>query len=113
MCFFRKPDNSLYKLLLGVPEAIRHFGNSIAGEMLEVLSAFGIGSNKIGYFTLDNAENNTTTVKVIGGELGFDGKLRRGRCIGHTINLAAKALLFGNNPNAFEEKLDNTFVLAT
>jgi hypothetical protein len=46
--------------------------------VLEVLSAFGIGPNKIGYFTLDNAENNTIAMEVIGGELGFDGKLRRG-----------------------------------
>ena len=48
---------------------------------------------KVGYFTLDNAENNDTAMEVIGGELGFDGQLRRGRCIDHTINLLAKALL--------------------
>jgi hypothetical protein len=34
MCFFRKPDNTLCKLLLGVPETIRHFGNFVAGEVL-------------------------------------------------------------------------------
>jgi hypothetical protein len=46
--------------------------------VFEVLSAFGIGPNKIGYFTLDNAENNTNAMEVIKGELGFDGKLQRG-----------------------------------
>jgi hypothetical protein len=43
---------------------------------------------------------------AIGERLGFDGRLRRGRCIGHTINLAARALLLGNNPDAFEAQLD-------
>jgi hypothetical protein len=51
-------------------------------------------------------------MEVIGGELGFDGKLRRGRCIGHTINLAAKALLFGNDPDAFEEQLNGASALS-
>jgi hypothetical protein len=76
--------------------------------MLAILRAFGIPSEKIGYFTFDNAENNTTAMVAIGQKLGFDGRLHRSRCIGHIINLAAKALLFGNNPNAFEEQLDGT-----
>jgi hypothetical protein len=46
---------------------------------------------------------------AIGEKLGFDGRLRRGRCIGHIIDLAAKALLFGNDPDAFEEQLDGIF----
>jgi hypothetical protein len=51
-------------------------------------------------------------MEFIGGELGFDGKLRRGRCISHTINLAAKALLFSNNPDAFEEQFNGAFALS-
>jgi hypothetical protein len=46
-------------------------------------------------------------MEVIGGELGFDGLRRRSRCIGHTINLAAKALLFGEHFDAFEKQLDS------
>jgi hypothetical protein len=42
---------------------------------------------------------------AIGRELGFDSRLRRGRCIGHIINLAAKALLFGSSDDAFEKQL--------
>jgi hypothetical protein len=42
ICFFRDKDNRLCKLLLGVPEAVRHFGDIIAGEFLMVLRAFGI-----------------------------------------------------------------------
>jgi hypothetical protein len=64
--------------------------------------------NTVGYFTLDNAENNTKAMVAIGEKLGFDGRHRHGRCIVHIINLAAKALLFGNDPDAFEEQLDGT-----
>jgi hypothetical protein len=45
---------------------------------------------------------------AIGEKLGFDSKLRRGRYISHIINLAAKALLFGENSDAFEAQLDGT-----
>jgi hypothetical protein len=108
MCFFHAKENKFCKLFLGVPELVEHFGTSIAGEILAVLHAFGVTQEKTGYFTLDNAENNTTTMVAIDEKLGFDGKLRRGRCIGYIINLAAKALLFGNNPDAFEAQLDGT-----
>jgi hypothetical protein len=66
---------------------------------------------KVGYFTLDNAENNTTAVEVIGGELGFNGRRQRGRCISHTINLAAKALLLGKHADAFEKQVDGRLSL--
>lgn len=69
-------------------------------------------SKRIGYATLDNAENNDTAWQVIGAELGFEGPLRRGRCFGHTINLSAKALLFGNDVNAFEEELQGAVALS-
>jgi hypothetical protein len=51
-------------------------------------------------------------MEVIGAELGFNGRLRRGRCIGHTINLSAKALLFGRNTNAFEQQLSGAEALS-
>jgi hypothetical protein len=105
VCFYRNEQNQPQKLLLGMPQAFRRFGSTIAAEVLDVIEAYGI-QDKIGYFTLDNAENNTTAMEVIDGELGFDGRRRRGRNIGRTINLAAKALLFGKHPDAFEEQLD-------
>jgi hypothetical protein len=55
---------------------------------------------------LDNAENNIIAMEVIGGELGFVSHRRRGRCIGHIINLAAKTLLSGKHPDAFREQFD-------
>ncbi|KAL6406014.1 restless-like transposase [Ilyonectria robusta] len=100
------------KIMIGVPEAHRHFGSTIGGEVLDVLHTLGVSPEKIGYFTLDNAENNDTAMEVIGAELGFDGRLRRGRCIGHTINLSAKALLFGKKAGAFEQQLSGAEALS-
>ena len=111
-CFFRDEKDRLCKIMIGVPEAHRHFGSTIGGEVLDVLHTLGVGPEKIGYFTLDNAENNDTAMEVIGAELGFDGRLRRGRCIGHTLNLSAKALLFGKNADAFEQQLSGAEALS-
>jgi hypothetical protein len=103
-CFYRNQNNKPCKIILGIPEIGRHLGTSIGAEVLDTIDSFGI-NDKVGYFVLDNATNNDTAMKVIGDELGFMGSKRRGRCIGHTLNLSAKALLFGNDVRAFEEQL--------
>ncbi|OWT42269.1 reverse transcriptase [Pochonia chlamydosporia 170] len=111
-CFFRDENSQPRKLVLGVPELrTRHFGHNIAAEILDVLDAYGI-KDRVGYFTLDNAESNDKAMEVIGGELGFMGSTRRGRCFGHTLNLSAKALLFGHNVEAFEEQLSGAAALS-
>ncbi|KAH8715445.1 putative AC9 transposase [Beauveria bassiana] len=111
-CFFRDENSKPCKLVLGVPELrLRHHGYNIAAEILDVLAAYEI-QDKIGYFTLDNAESNDKAMEVIGGELGFVGSTRRGRCFGHSLNLSAKALLFGHNVEAFEEQLSGAAPLS-
>ncbi|KID81255.1 restless-like transposase [Metarhizium guizhouense ARSEF 977] len=111
-CFFRDENSQPRKLVLGVPELrTRHFGHNIAAEILDVLDAYGI-KDRIGYFTLDNAESNDKAMEVIGGELGFVGATKRGRCFGHTIDLSAKSLLFGHNVEAFEEQLSGAAALS-
>lgn len=110
-CFFRDQDDKPCKIAIGVPEmSARHSGANIAAQVLEVIDEYGI-RDKIGYFTLDNAENNDTAMNDIGKNLGFDGRRRRGRCFGHILNLSAKALLFGKNVDAFEQKLIGTAIL--
>lgn len=104
-CFFRDENNKPCKVTIGVPElSVSHTGTNIAAEILDVIEAYQI-QDKIGYFTLDNAENNDTAMEIIGGELGFVGKTRRGRCFGHTLNLSAKSILFGHKADAFERQL--------
>jgi hypothetical protein len=98
--------------VLGVAELrTRYSRHNIAAEILDVLDAYGI-HDRIGYFTLDNAESNDRAMEVIGGELGFLGSTRRCRCFGHTLNLSAKALLFGHNIEAFEEQLSGAAALS-
>jgi hypothetical protein len=56
---------------------IRQISISVADQILAVLSAFHVNPDKIGYFTLDNAESNTTAMMAIGNKLGFDSKSRQ------------------------------------
>jgi hypothetical protein len=84
----------------------KHTGPNIAAKILDVIESYQI-QDKIGYFTLD-AKNNDTAMEIIGGELGFVGARRRGRCFGHTLNLSAKAVLFGHDVDAFERRISGT-----
>src|SRR5277367_5563987 len=62
-------------------------------------------AEQFGFFMADNAETNDVAIKAVLSTLRPDVKdfnSRRGRCIGHIINLAAKAFLFGQDTEAFE-----------
>jgi hypothetical protein len=50
----------------------------------------------------DNASNNDTCIQDLAKEFDFDFKERRLRCIEHIINLVARSIIFGLDPNAFE-----------
>src|SRR5947199_9107450 len=58
---------------------------------------------------LDNASSNDTCMSEILRQLGIDNtkECRCLRCLGHIINLAAKAFLFGINADAFEREITN------
>ena len=82
-----------------------HTGENIADSVGEIISEFDL-QDRIGYFVLDNASNNDSCIEALAEEFGFNAKHHRLRCIGHIINLVAKALLFGNNVEAFEADID-------
>lgn len=66
----------------------------------------GIKQSQLGYFVGDNASLNDTAVRAILAELYptlREPDSRRVRCLGHIINLATKAFLFGNDADSFEE----------
>jgi hypothetical protein len=69
-----------------------------------LLQRFGITSDKLGYFVLDNASNNNTTLEELGKIIGFDPIEKRLRCIGHIINLIAESYLFGQDYASFKEE---------
>jgi hypothetical protein len=103
ICYLLNTFGHPEKLVLGLPElAERHSGGNIAAHVIEVLKSYNI-TNKVGYFTLDNASNNDTAMEEIGKALGFMGKTQRLRCFGHILNLAVKALLFGHDSEVFED----------
>ncbi|KAG7423622.1 hypothetical protein Forpi1262_v015343 [Fusarium oxysporum f. sp. raphani] len=54
-CVFRDSNNRPQKCVLGLPELKeRHPGENIAGQIIEIIREYEI-SDKLGYFTLDNA----------------------------------------------------------
>ncbi len=81
-----------------------HSGENIAEAIIPVLVDMEV-VQKLGYFIADNAGNNNTYIRAICRQLRPDIKnpdSRRVRCLGHIINLSAKAFLFSDDPDAFE-----------
>jgi hypothetical protein len=68
-----------------------------------LLTRFGINSDNLGYFVLDNAPNNDIILIKLAKSIKFDPKQKRLRYMGHVINLIAKAYLFGQDASTFEE----------
>lgn len=82
-------------MLLSLPALFRRYkGDDIADEVLAILRFFEIES-RMGYCTLDNESKNGTTMMNIGEQLGFDGEERQIRCAPYGLQLAVKALLYG------------------
>ena len=66
-----------------------------ASVLLPALMHFGIKNDNLGYFVLDNATNNDTTLIELTKSIDFDPLERRLRYMGHILNLIAKQYLFG------------------
>ena len=87
-----------------------HSGENMAECLLEVAKEYEI-TDRIGYFTIDNAESNSTCITAfmefldpfITEEKAED---RRLRCWGHILNLGAKAFLLGENAEGFEVEME-------
>jgi len=64
----------------------------------------------LGVFTTDNATTNDKAIEILAAMLkpaAEDPGSLRVRCLGHIINLAAKAFLFGRNAESFEVETSN------
>lgn len=91
-------------ILIGLREVIgTHSGENIAEAVVGVIEDYNI-SHLLGYFVMDNADNNDTAVEAIIAAIrpDLDHKERRLRCTGHIINLAAQAFLSGTDQEIFE-----------
>ena len=71
--------------------------------ILPLLQHFGITNDNLGYFVLDNALNNDTTLVALAESMGFDPKQKRLRCMGHILNLIAESYIFGQDASTFDE----------
>lgn len=82
-----------------------HSGENMSQTVISVIKDYNI-TDKLGYFVLDNAESNDVCIEAIIRDLRSNPSIskrhRRLRCMGHIINLAAQALLYGEDPEAFE-----------
>lgn len=85
-----------------------HSGRNIAETVGAIIGWWHL-EKFIGYFTTDNASNNDTCMEWLGLEFGFDGVKRRVRCVGHIINLVAKAVMIGSSNKdleVFEQEME-------
>ncbi len=103
--------NSQYKVetvLLGL-RRLRgpHSGENITEAILQVIREYGLTGNHIGWFMLDNVSSNNTCIAEILKALGINDTVehRRLHYLGHILNLAAKAFLFGSDIKSFEDEL--------
>jgi hypothetical protein len=87
-----------------------HTGENMAALLLKVFREYKIGG-RIGFFILDNASTNDVCVDLVLRKLypGMNARQRRRRrlrCLGHVINLAAQAFLFGKKSQETLDELD-------
>jgi hypothetical protein len=75
----------------------------MAEIVLIILQQFNINARKIGYFVLDNARNNDSTIRFLSqlDKLNFNPIHRRLRCGPHTFNLIGQLLLWGKKAEAY------------
>ena len=72
--------------------------------LLLLLTRFGITESNLGYFVLNNALNNNTTLIELANTLKFDPKVKRLRCIGYILNLITESYLFRQDSASFKDK---------
>jgi hypothetical protein len=84
-----------------------HDGEQIGEIIIDVVKEYGI-AEKLGVFIGDNASSNDSAwsraLKVLHPKR--DPQASRSHCLGHIINLAAKAFIFGKNTEAFEATIN-------
>lgn len=79
----------------------QHTGENMAGLILSTIQDFDL-EDKLGYFMMDNATVNDTTLTELSKTIPIDFREQRLRCLGHIINLACQAMLHGTDSDSFE-----------
>ena len=103
---FINKDYQRQDILIGLRELLGpHSGENIGELLQEILQDWGL-AGRIGYFTCDNVDENDKAIQKALQIATYlednEVRHRRLRCFGHVVNLAAKAFLFGKDPDAYE-----------
>ncbi|KAG9376642.1 hypothetical protein A1F94_012314 [Pyrenophora tritici-repentis] len=81
-----------------------HTGEAMAEVVMAIFKQFEITVGKLGYFVLDNAHNNNTTINTLALPMGFSATERRLRCGPHTLNLIGQMLLWGEEKESYDNE---------
>jgi hypothetical protein len=90
IAYYVTADGKLRDLPIALPQLTgAHTSERMAEVVLTILQKFEINTRKIGYFVLNNASNNDSTIQAIAHkpEWDFDPIYYRLRCGPHTLNL--------------------------
>ncbi|RKK77644.1 hypothetical protein BFJ71_g16696, partial [Fusarium oxysporum] len=87
-----------------------HSGENLAGSLIDIVHEWEI-EGRVGCAISDNMTANDTCLYYMYQRLDpsmrpVDIKARRMRCYGHTLNLVARAFLFGKDADSFELESD-------
>jgi hypothetical protein len=97
------PNLKARSLFIGLKEIKdNYFNENIAATVLPILYDFEF-TDRINYFISDNAAPNNLAVDALYRELKLVNiTALRLRCLGHIINLSAKAFLYKNDEESFD-----------
>ncbi|KAG9382232.1 Dimer-Tnp-hAT domain containing protein [Pyrenophora tritici-repentis] len=79
-------------------------GEAMAEVVMAIFKQFEITVGKLGYFVLDNAHNNNTTINTLALQIGFSATERRLRCGPYTLNLIGQMLLWGEEKESYDNE---------
>ncbi|PZD23253.1 Dimer-Tnp-hAT domain containing protein [Pyrenophora tritici-repentis] len=87
-------SGELRDLPIALPQLIgAHTGEAMAEVVIAIFKQFEITVGKLGYFVLDNAHNNNTTINTLALQMGFSATKRRLRCEQHKIKEPVKLVV--------------------
>jgi hypothetical protein len=70
---------------------------------LPLFQCFGINKDNLGYFVLNNTQNNDIILQELGRQIDFDPIQKRLCYMGHILNLITEAYLFGQDESSWKE----------
>jgi len=101
LAHFVDSRGDLQDLPIALPQLTgAHSGERMGEVVIKTLQDFKITSQSIGYFVLNNATNNDSTITILAQEYGFNATHPRLRCGPHTLNLIGQTLLWGKGSAA-------------